>query len=139
MHLAERTDEHLGDLFLVGRAHLDEVCVAHEDELASRAQEARRLGYPPVGVAPDRRSIFGEGEVKRSMGERDVLRVRLDELEPEAELLVHRARRVQLSGRDVDADDSGGAVLLQPRAEVGGAATQLDDVEAAQVGQDVKL
>jgi hypothetical protein len=45
----------------------------------------------------------------------------------------------QLRRGDVDADDAPRAVALQPGAEEGRAAAELDDVETAEVGQRVQL
>ena len=65
VHPAQRQDQALGDALLVRRADLDEVGVAHENQLAGRTEETRRFRDPFEGVAPDRRPVLREGEVER--------------------------------------------------------------------------
>src|SRR5205814_3209659 len=109
-----------GRLVVVRRAEDHERRVAEEDELAAGAQESRRLRDPLVRVGPDRRPVLGDREIERRVRQRYVLAERLDELEPETELLVAAPGRLELRRRGIDADHAGRAGLLQPRAEVRG-------------------
>ena len=103
------------------------------------AQQARGLGDPQGGIAPDRRAVLGEREVERVVRQRHVLGVRLDQLQAEPELGVHPPRRVELRGSDVDADHAARAGALEPGAEVRRPAAELDHVLARDVGQDLHL
>src|SRR5439155_10547234 len=60
-------------------------------------------------------------------------------LQPKTGLLVHPPRGRKLRGTDVHADDASRAASLEPRADVGGSAAELDDVFAANIWQDVEL
>ena len=107
--------------------------------MAADAQEPRRLGKPLRRVAPDRGAVLRDREVERIARQARLLGVRLHELEPEAELGIHAPRRIELRRSHVDADDPPRAALLQPGAEVGRAAAELDDVFARDVGQRVDV
>ncbi len=131
--------EPVGRRPLVGDAEDPERRAAHEDELASRSQQPRRLPNPERRVAPDRGAVLREDEVEGLVGERDVLGVRLDQLEPQAELLVHSPRRVELGGGEVDPDDTACPGPLEPGAEVGRAAAELDHLLPRDVGEDAEL
>src|SRR5439155_24622360 len=86
-----------------------------------------------------RGAVFGDREIERSPGKAGRLRIRLDELETEPVLRVHPARGLELRRRDVDADDAPRAAPFQPGRDIRGAAAELDDVLAANVGQDLDL
>src|ERR1041385_2681063 len=118
VHAAPRPNELLRNALLVRGAHLNDVGIAHEDELPTPTEQARRLWYPLERVAPDRGPVLGEGKVEAGVWQRHVLGIRLDELQPQPELLVHRARGLELRGGDVDAHDARCSVLLEPGAEV---------------------
>ena len=113
----------------------DERRVPQEDQPPTRPQQARRLRDPAVGVGPDRRAVLGQGEVERGVRQRDVLPHCLDERKLEPELLLHGARRRKLCGRRIDAHGPR-AALREPGREVGGAASELDDVETGDVAED---
>jgi hypothetical protein len=68
-----------------------------------------------------------------------MLGVGLDQLEPEMELGVARARRLQLRGSHVDADDAARTAALEPGTDIRRPAAELDDVLAGDVGKDAQL
>src|SRR5262249_41793141 len=118
---------------LVGGAKDDERRVAEEDELTALTEQPRRLGDPAIRVGPDRGAVLRDDEVERCVCQRHVLSERLHELEPEPKALLTATSRRELSGSRVDADDPRSSRLLQPGAEVRGAATELDDLLAGQI------
>ena len=72
------------DRLVVGAAEDREDRVDEEDELAAGAQQARRLGDPGVGVAPDARPVLGDREVEGGVGVGHLLGVAVEEGELEA-------------------------------------------------------
>ena len=115
------------------------VLLAHEDQFPARAQQAGRLADPRGRLAPDRRPVLGDGEIKGGVGQGDVLGARLDKLHPQTELRLATPRRVQLGRGYIHADDTPGAGPAQPGAEVAGAASQLDHVLPSSRGQSPQL
>ena len=109
-----------------------------EDEPAARAQQPRGLRDPARRLAPQARAVLRQREVEARVGQRDVLGVGLDQRELDAVLRLHRARRRELALRLVDADRPR-AAAGEPGREVGGAAAELDRVQAVEVGERVDL
>ncbi len=139
VHPLQRPDQLLPYVLGVRRAHHLEVGASHEHELAAPSEQPSGLRDPAFRIAPQRRAVFGEGEVERRIREWHVLGVGLEELEAKAELLVHLTRRVELRGGDVHAHDPAGAEPLEPGPEVGGSTAQLDHVQPAHLGQHLDL
>ena len=110
----------------------------------------RKTSWPPgrssraasgihfVRVAPDRRAVLGERRGRTTRPAARLLGVRLDELSPSPNSASMPPRGLELRRRHVDADDAR-AARRQPRAEVRGAAAELDDVLAVDVGQHADL
>jgi hypothetical protein len=67
VHAEERPQKLVArrDRLVVGAAEDREDRVDQEDELVAGAQEARRLGDPGVGLAPDARCVLGDRDVDR--------------------------------------------------------------------------
>ena len=108
-----------------------------EDEPTARTEEPVRLRDPAVRVAPEARSVLGDGEVERCVGERHLLGVRLDQRELEPGLLLHPTRRLELRRRDVDADRPR-TLPREPGGEVRRPAAELDHVESRDVTEHVE-
>ncbi len=123
----------------LGHAEHRERGVAQEHELAIRSKEARGLRDPFVWIAPDRGTVLRDRQIERRAGEIRGLRVPLDERQAELVFGVQPARRLELGRGDVDADDPSGATPLQPGRDVRGPAAKLDNILAANVGQDTEL
>src|SRR5258705_8902609 len=96
-----------------------------------------RLWYPEVRVAPDARTVLGHREVKALRRKRDVLGTGLDQRKIDRELALAAARGGELCGSDVDTDRARTAPR-EPSRDVGGAATELDDVEPVDVPEGVE-
>ena len=109
-----------------------------EDEPAARAQQPRGLRDPARRLAPQARAVLRQREVEARVGQRDVLGVGLDQRELDAVLRLHRPRGRELALRLVDADRPR-AAAGEPGREVGGAAAELDRVQAVEVGECVDL
>ena len=112
---------------------MSSVDVAEEREAPARAEEARRLRDPAVGIAPDRRAVLADGEVEAGVGEGGALGVAQMEGELEAELPLQATRRLELGRRVVDADGMRPA-SRQPGRDVGRAAAQLDRILPSRSG-----
>ncbi len=128
---------------LAGRPHVGErehphVRVAEEYEAAAGSQDPPRLGDPGVGVAPDRRAVFGDGEVEARVAEGRPLGVRVDQGEAHVELALQPARRRELSARVVEPHGAG-AAAREPRRHVARPAPELDDVQAVDIGEEPEL
>jgi len=96
-----------GDVAVVGAAEDREDRVDEEDELAAGAQEARRLGDPAVGVAPELAPYSEIAMVEGAVGIGDLLGVAVEEREVEAELLLVGACGGELRFAVVDPDRAG--------------------------------
>ena len=68
---------------LVGRRQHREVRTAEEHQRAAGAKDPRRLGDPPVGIAPDRGAVLRDREVEAPVAERRPLGVGVDQWEAE--------------------------------------------------------
>ena len=108
--------------------------VGEEPQPAAGSQEARRLGDPRLGIAPQAGAVLGDREVERVGGQRHRLGAALDEREVQAVLGLQRVGGRELFRSHVDADRSG-AAARQPRRHVGGPAAELDHVAPIDLGQ----
>src|SRR5438876_908703 len=108
---------------------------AEDDQLPAGPEQPGGLCEPQLGITPDRCAVLREDDVERRARQACPLRILQQELETEPELLVHPLRRLELGGRNVDADDTARSEALQPGAEVPGAAAELDDLLAGYLGQ----
>src|ERR671924_1030649 len=122
-----RAQQTLLDLALVGRAQDREGRVAEEDQSPAGPKEPGRFRDPQLGIGPNRSAVLRDGDVEALIGQRDVLRARLDKLDRNAELLAHPARRLKLRRRRVDAGHPR-PTLREPGAEICGPAPELDHV-----------
>ena len=95
-------------------------------------------GIQRYGISPERGAILRKDKVERRVRKRDLLADRLDEREVEAGVLLQTASRRQLRWCGIDRDDAR-AATGQPGGEVRGATTQLDDVQARHVAEDVHI
>ena len=93
---------------------------------------------PGVGVAPQRRAVLGDGEVEARVRQRHVLGRGVVQREREAVLRLHRAGGLELLRGEVDADRARPAAG-EPGGDVGGAAAQLDHVQAVDRRQRADL
>ena len=93
-----------GWLVVVEHAKRHQHGVPQERQAASGAQHPRRLGKPPVRITPDGRSVLGDRKVEALVGERQPLRVAMNERKPQVELFLETRRSRQLRRRVVDPD-----------------------------------
>src|SRR4029078_5310432 len=139
MEAALRPLERLGRrIGLLDRTEDVERAVGQEHEPCSRAKYAVPLAYPEVRIAPETRAVLGDGEVERSIGQGDVLGIRLDQRKCHSRLLLHPTGGVELCRCQVDADGprtSAGKV----RCEVRSPAPELDDIQPCDVAEHAEL
>ena len=122
----------VGVPLVLGDAQGDEHAVGQEDEPPTRPQQPRRLGHPPLGVAPDAGAVLADDQVEGGVRQRHVLAAGFDEREGHAERLLAAAGRLELGRRQVDTDRSR-AGAGQPGREVRRAAAELDHVEPGHI------
>src|SRR5919204_2017209 len=134
MHCAERSDELLGDP--VNRhAQRDERRVAHEDQAPTGTREARGLWNPALRISPDRCAVLRMDNVEGRVRQRYVFAGRFDQRKLDSALALQTPRRLELGRCRIDADDTG-AAAREPRREVRRPATELDDVERADLAKE---
>src|SRR5438093_5010434 len=139
MHTEEVADQAvLGALGVVWGAEQAEQPALEEDELPAGAQEARRLGDPAVGIAPDARPVLGQHEVEAFRAQRRTLGVGVHEGEGEPVLALERPRVGELARRVVEPHHARPAAG-EPGRPVGGATPELDHVPARDVGQGAEV
>ena len=122
----------------VGDGEHQERSVAEEDEPAARAEQAGGLRNPDVWIAPDRGAVLADRKVEAGVRQRHRFGVAVDEGKVQVVLVLQHPCRGKLCFGHVDTDDAS-TPTGQPRRDVSGAASQLDDVEAIHVGEDVHL
>ncbi len=81
----------------LGHRQHPERAVAEEDELAPRAQDARRLGDPAVRIGPDGGAVLADGQVEGGIGQAGVLGVAVNQREVEVVLVLSWRRRAVFS------------------------------------------
>ena len=121
-----------GHAVLVGHAQHEQGAVAEEHQLAAWAKEASRLGNPQVWVGPDGGAVLADGQVERSVAERDLLGRRPYQRERDAELPLQLPGDRQLPGGRVEADGPCTAAR-QPGRHVRSPAPKLDGVEPVEL------
>ena len=120
MHPEVRAQQPIGcRTFVLGLRHRQHPkrAVAEEDELATRPQDAGRLGDPAVRIGPDGGAVLADSQIEKGIGQAGVLGVAVDQREVEVVLVFETARRLQLLGGVVDSGDAGTAPG-EPGAEV---------------------
>ena len=128
----------LGDALLLGDAQAGQDAVGQEHQTATRAEHPGRLGNPPLGIAPDAGPVLADHQIEARAGQRHVLGVGFDQREHQTEAILAAARGGQLRRSEVEPDEAG-AASGQLGGQVGGAAAQLDHVQAADVTKDAQV
>jgi hypothetical protein len=121
-----------------GLAHGQQDAGGVEYQSPAWAKDPGCFGDPAGRVAPQASTALGDNQVETAGAERDVSGVSLQEREWEPEMFLAAAGGGELGWGEVQADGPCPAPG-EPGGEVGGAAPQLDYIQAGDVSQHVEL